>query len=44
VEKQEALVQQLDQSKDWTAFYRNMHKIESDSDETIRPVVRYRRH
>jgi len=42
VEKQEALVQQLDTSKDWTAFYRNMHKLESDSDDNIRPVARYK--
>ena len=44
VERQEALIQQLDQSKDWTAFYRNMHKVESDTDEQIRPVSRYRHH
>jgi hypothetical protein len=44
VEKQEALVRQLSSSQDWTAFYRNMHKVESDSDESIQPLVRYRRH
>jgi hypothetical protein len=43
VEKQEALVQQLEVSQDWTAFYRNMQKVESDS-ETVRPVARYRHH
>jgi hypothetical protein len=42
VEKQEQLVQKLDETKDWTAFYRNMNKIESNSDEVIRPVARYR--
>jgi hypothetical protein len=41
VEKQENLIKQLEANQDWTAFYRNMQKIESDS-ETVRPVARYR--
>jgi len=43
IEKQEQLVRQLTATQDWTAFYRNMHKVES-SDDTPRPVARYRRH
>jgi hypothetical protein len=43
VEKQENLIKQLEASQDWTAFYRNMQKVESDS-ETVRPVARYRHH
>lgn len=39
---QEALVRQLDTSRDWTAFYRNMRRVESESEDTIRPVSRYR--
>jgi hypothetical protein len=42
VEAQDRLVQQLNQNKDWTAFYRNMHKVEVDSDDAIKPVGRYR--
>jgi hypothetical protein len=40
IQAQEALVQKLNSSQDWTAFYRNMARVESD--ETIRPVSRYR--
>lgn len=40
VEAQEKLLQQLNQNMDWTAYYRNMGKAESD--DTIRPVSRYR--
>jgi hypothetical protein len=40
VEAQDRLIQKLNQDKDWTAFYRNMEKVESD--EEIRPVSRYR--
>lgn len=42
VEKQEQLVTKLTQNNDWTAFYRNMKKVESDSDEQVKPVGRYR--
>jgi hypothetical protein len=42
VQAQEHLVRQLSQDHDWTAYYRNMAKVESDADETIRPVGRYR--
>jgi hypothetical protein len=41
VQKQEHLLEQLSTSNDWTAYYRNMHKLEVD-DEEIRPVARYR--
>jgi hypothetical protein len=41
IERQEALVKQLSQNNDWTAFYRNMAKTESD-DSSPRPVARYR--
>jgi hypothetical protein len=40
IEKQEALVRQLEGNQDWTAFYRNMAKTET-ADE-IKPVSRYR--
>jgi hypothetical protein len=39
VQKQEALVQQLDANQDWTAFYRNMAKVESEN--VIKPLRRY---
>jgi hypothetical protein len=42
IQAQENLVHKLTQNKDWTAFYRNMNKIESDSDEFVKPVSRYR--
>jgi hypothetical protein len=42
VQKQEELIRQLSNSNDWTAFYRNMRKVESESDESIKPVSRYR--
>jgi hypothetical protein len=42
IQAQEALVNQLSSSRDWTAFYRNMQKVESLSDDAIRPVSRYR--
>jgi hypothetical protein len=41
VKKQETLVSQLAANNDWTAYYRNMRKIESDSEEEIKPVNRY---
>jgi hypothetical protein len=40
IERQEALVLQLSQNQDWTAFYRNMAKVESN--DYIKPVSRYR--
>ena len=40
IQQQEALVNQLSTSHDWTAFYRNMRKTEVD--DTIKPVGRYR--
>lgn len=43
IQVQEQVVQKLNQNQDWTAFYRNMEKIESDSDESVKPVTRYHR-
>lgn len=40
IQKQEALVQRLNNSNDWTAFYRNMAKAEVSVE--IKPVSRYR--
>ena len=40
IQAQDQLVNQLSTSHDWTAFYRNMQKVESD--DTIKPVGRYR--
>jgi len=40
IQAQEALVNKLNTSNDWTAFYRNMAKVESD--DSIKPVSRYR--
>jgi len=42
IQKQEALIQKLNTSNDWTGFYRNSAKLESESDDNIRPVGRYR--
>jgi hypothetical protein len=42
VQKQEELIQTLSQNQDWTAFYRNMRRTESE--DFIKPVARYRRH
>ena len=42
VQKQEALVNLLSTSNDWTGFYRNSQKLDSDFDETVKPVGRYR--
>lgn len=41
IQAQENLVKQLEDTQDWTAFYRNMKKTESDND-VPRPVSRYR--
>jgi Terminase large subunit, T4likevirus-type, N-terminal len=38
---QQALVQQLQQNKDWTAFYRNAQRLESE--DYIQPCARYHR-
>jgi hypothetical protein len=40
IQAQEQLVNKLNSSNDWTAFYRNMAKVESDDE--IKPVSRYR--
>lgn len=37
----EAQIRQLTQNNDWTAFYRNMEKVESD--DVIQPISRYHR-
>ena len=42
IQAEEALVNKLNNSNDWTAFYRNMAKVESLSEEAIKPVSRYR--
>jgi hypothetical protein len=43
IQKQEELAQTLAQNQDWTAFYRNSSKLDSESgDEFIKPVARYR--
>jgi hypothetical protein len=42
IQKQEALIQKLSADNDWTAFYRNSQKLESESEESIKPVGRYR--
>jgi len=41
VQKQEQLLQRLNQNQDWTAFYRNSSKLEGEEVE-IKPVGRYR--
>jgi hypothetical protein len=41
IQKQEALINQLSTNQDWTAFYRNSNKLESDSEDMIKPVGRY---
>jgi len=46
IQKQEILVQQMAATGDWTAFYRNMSKVERDT-SGIQPISRYhhnRRH
>ena len=42
VQVQQELINRLSTSNDWTAFYRNMSKVESDSDDSIKPIARYR--
>jgi hypothetical protein len=41
VQKQEELLQRLNQNQDWTAFYRNSNKLESETEVAIKPVGRY---
>ena len=41
VQAQEHLVKQLEETQDWTAFYRNMSKTE-EIEDAPRPVARYR--
>jgi hypothetical protein len=41
LQKQDALVQQMEQTQNWTAFYRNMSRLESNSYN--KPVARYHR-
>jgi hypothetical protein len=40
IQAQEALINKLNTSNDWTAFYRNSAKLEADDVET-KPVGRY---
>lgn len=46
IQKQEELIEKLQSNQDWTAFYRNMEKVESDSGDStfIKPVSRYHKH
>ena len=41
IQKQEQLSQQLSTSHDWTAYYRNSAKLDSDTNDAIQPVGRY---
>ena len=41
VQTQEALVNKLSETQDWTGFYRNMRKVESESEDSIKPITRY---
>jgi len=42
IQAQEALVNKLTENQDWTGFYRNMRKVESNQEDAIRPISRYR--
>jgi len=42
VQKQEELLQRLNMNNDWTAFYRNSTKLESETVDLVKPVGRYR--
>jgi hypothetical protein len=42
IQKQEILVQKLAATNDWTAYYRNSAKLEEGTEDTIKPVGRYR--
>ncbi len=41
IEAQEVLIKRLENTNDWTAFYRNMNKVE-EGEGLIKPVGRYR--
>jgi hypothetical protein len=41
VNKEENIVQQLVNTQDMTAYYRNMRKLETDNDSTDVPVRRF---
>jgi hypothetical protein len=41
IQARAALIKKLEESQDWTAFYRNMRKVESNSG--VRPVRRFHR-
>ncbi len=41
VQQQEHLVEKLNNTSDWTAFYRNMRTMESGSESEIQPVRRF---
>ncbi|MGC2429271.1 MAG: hypothetical protein WA421_19725, partial [Nitrososphaeraceae archaeon] len=43
VQAQEILAKQLEHSQDYTAFYRNASKLDSENDESIQPISRYHR-
>lgn len=42
LKKQQELTDKLAHTQDWTAFYNQARKIESDSDDEVKPVARYR--
>lgn len=45
IQKQEELIEKMKLDNDWTAFYRNMEKVESLSDSNLpKPISRYHRH
>jgi hypothetical protein len=41
VQKQEELIRKLDENKDWTAFYRNSRRLETESEDEVKPLRRY---
>jgi hypothetical protein len=42
LQKTENLVKQLQETQDWTSFYRNARKL--DTSEVVRPIARYHHH
>ena len=44
IQAQEELIARLNNTNDWTAFYRNSHKLESDESNTIKGISRYHHH
>jgi hypothetical protein len=44
IQAQQELIQRLSSNNDWTAFYRNMAKIESSDEGQTKPIARYRHH